>query len=46
MSTDRGQPAMANDRDTTIEEFGNAVNMTRKELGNWLKTEESRGVGQ
>jgi hypothetical protein len=37
---------MANDRDTTIEEFGNAVNMTRKELGDWLKTDESRGVGQ
>ena len=37
---------MANDRDTTIEGFGNAVNMTRKELGNWLKTDESRGVGQ
>ncbi|MDQ4127202.1 MAG: DUF3140 domain-containing protein [Actinomycetota bacterium] len=29
-----------------IEEFGDAVNMTRKELEEWLETDESRSVGQ
>jgi hypothetical protein len=28
------------------QEFNNAVNMTRSELEKWLKTEESRSVGQ
>ena len=37
---------MANDRDTTIEEFGNVVNMTRHELDAWIETAESRGAGQ
>ena len=29
-----------------IEEFDEAVNMTRKELEEWLETDESRSVGQ
>lgn len=38
---------MANDdRRQTIDEFDEAVNMTRKELENWLETGESRSVGQ
>ena len=38
---------MANDdRQQTIDEFGDAVNMTRKELEEWLQTEESKSVGQ
>ena len=34
------------DRQQTIDEFGDAVNMTRKELEEWLQTEESKSVGQ
>ena len=38
---------MANDdRQQTIDEFGDAVNMTRKELEDWLQTDESNSVGQ
>ena len=38
---------MANDdRQQTIDEFGDAVNMTRKELEEWLRTQESKSVGQ
>jgi hypothetical protein len=38
---------MANDdRQQTIDEFGEAVNMTRKELEDWLQTDESNSVGQ
>ena len=38
---------MANDdRQQTIDEFDDAVNMTRKELEDWLGTDESRSVGQ
>ena len=38
---------MANDdRQQTIDEFGDAVNMTRKELEDWLQTDESKSVGQ
>ncbi len=38
---------MADDnRQQVIEEFDEAVNMTPKELEEWLKTEESRSVGQ
>jgi uncharacterized protein DUF3140 len=38
---------MANDdRRQTIDEFKESVNMTRKELEDWLQTEESRSVGQ
>ena len=37
---------MADDRQQTIDEFGAAVNMTRKELEDWLGTEESQSVGQ
>ena len=37
---------MADDRQQTIDEFGDAVNMTRKELEDWLGTEESQSVGQ
>ena len=38
---------MANeDRQQTIDEFGEALNMTRKELEDWLQTDESKPVGQ
>lgn len=38
---------MANDdRQQTIDEFDEAVNMTRKELEEWLQTEKSQSVGQ
>ena len=38
---------MANDdRQQTIDEFGEALNMTRKELEDWLQTDESNSVGQ
>ena len=38
---------MANDdRQQTIDEFNDSVNMTRKELEGWLQTDESRSVGQ
>ena len=34
------------DPDTVRREFGDAVNMTPKELQEWLETDESRSVGQ
>ena len=34
------------DRDTIRREFGEAVNMTPKELDEWLGSEESQSVGQ
>ena len=38
---------MANDdRQQTANEFDDAVNMTRKELEDWLGTDESKSVGQ
>ncbi len=37
---------MADDRQQTIEEFEEAVNMTPKELEEWLETDESKSVGQ
>lgn len=37
---------MADERQQIIDEFGNNVNMTRKELEDWLGTEESQSVGQ
>ncbi len=38
---------MANDdRQRTIDEFQESVNMTRKELEDWLQTDESQSVGQ
>ena len=37
---------MADDRQQIIDEFDRAVNMTPKELEEWLQTEESRSVGQ
>ena len=37
---------MADDRQQVIEEFDEAVNMTRKELEEWLNTDESKSVGQ
>ena len=33
---------MADDRQQIIEEFDEAVNMTSKELEEWLETEESK----
>jgi hypothetical protein len=38
---------MANDdRQQTIDDFKESVNMTRKELEDWLQNDESRSVGQ
>ena len=37
---------MAKSEEQIIEEFGEAVNMSRKELEDWLETDESRSVGQ
>src|SRR5918998_3215931 len=38
---------MANDdRQQTVDEFKGSVNMTRKELEDWLQTDESKSVGQ
>ena len=37
---------MADDRQQIIEEFDEAVNMTPKELEEWLQTQESKSVGQ
>lgn len=34
------------DRDKTVAEFGEAVNMTAGELEKWLTTDESNSVGQ
>jgi hypothetical protein len=34
------------DRQQTIDQFGEAVNMTRKQLEDWLQTEEAKSVGQ
>nr|WP_242043621.1 DUF3140 domain-containing protein [Leptolyngbya sp. FACHB-671] len=37
---------MAGDRKATIDEFQSVVNMSPKELESWLKTEDSKAVGQ
>ena len=37
---------MADDRQRIIEEFDEAVNMTPIELEEWLRTDESKSVGQ
>ena len=37
---------MAKSDEQVVEEFGEAVNMNRKELQEWLQTEESKSVGQ
>jgi Protein of unknown function (DUF3140) len=37
---------MAEDNAKTYEEFRDAVNMTAGELQKWLRTEESKDVGQ
>lgn len=37
---------MADERQQVIEEFNEAVNMTPKELEEWLQTDESKSVGQ
>ena len=37
---------MADDRQRIIEKFDEAVNMTPGELEDWLRTEESKSVGQ
>ena len=37
---------MADDRQRIIEEFDEAVNMTPKELEEWLQTDASKSVGQ
>ncbi|MBW4664915.1 MAG: DUF3140 domain-containing protein [Chroococcus sp. CMT-3BRIN-NPC107] len=37
---------MSKDTETIIKDFKQAVNMTPKEIESWLKTEESKEVGQ
>lgn len=37
---------MSKDSQTVIAEFQQNVNMTAKEIENWLKTDESKSVGQ
>jgi hypothetical protein len=37
---------VADDKQQVIDEFEEAVNMTPKELEEWLETEESKSVGQ
>ena len=37
---------MADDRQQIVDEFDDAVNMTRKQLEDWLETDESQSVGQ
>ncbi|MCA1738642.1 MAG: DUF3140 domain-containing protein, partial [Actinobacteria bacterium] len=37
---------MSKSDEQVIEEFGEALNMSRKELEEWLETEESKEVGQ
>src|SRR5919107_1831408 len=37
---------MADERQQTIDDVRDNVNMTRKELENWLQTDESKSVGQ
>jgi hypothetical protein len=37
---------MAKSNEQVIHEFDEAVNMTRKELEEWLQTDESNSVGQ
>ena len=37
---------MADDRQQIINEFGETVNMSPRELEEWLQTDESRSVGQ
>jgi hypothetical protein len=37
---------MAKSDEQLIQEFNEAVNMTRKELKDWLRTDESQSVGQ
>jgi hypothetical protein len=37
---------MAKSNEQVMQEFNEAVNMTRKELEEWLQTEESKSVGQ
>lgn len=37
---------MSEDPDTVRKDFGEAVNMTAKELEDWLGTDESQAVGQ
>ncbi len=37
---------MAKSDEQVVEEFDEAVNMSRKELEEWLQTEESKSVGQ
>src|SRR3712207_8651595 len=38
--------ASDDDRQQIVEEFDEAVNMTPKELEEWLRTDESKSVGQ
>jgi Protein of unknown function (DUF3140) len=38
--------AKDDDRQQIFEEFDESVNMTRKELEEWLRTDESKSVGQ
>jgi hypothetical protein len=37
---------MAKSNEQVVQEFNEAVNMTRQELEDWLQTDESKSVGQ
>lgn len=37
---------VSDDRDATIDDFDDAVNMTASELEDWLATDESKAAGQ
>ena len=37
---------MTDDRQQVIQDFDEAVNLTPRELEEWLQTDESRSVGQ
>lgn len=41
-----GQQPDADELDTALQEFKDAVNMTAKEIERWLQTDESQSVGQ
>jgi hypothetical protein len=47
-SSKEGEASVANDDDRRqiVDEFDDSVNMTRKELEDWLQTDESKSVGQ
>lgn len=45
-NSDSNSDSLSDEQQETIEEFQSVVNMTVKELEDWLPTEESKSVGQ